>query len=61
MPIWVFFCPSCVKLRERWFLSHEESQRARCEVCDTPLEREWAPSNFTVTGYNAKNLYSKKS
>lgn len=61
MPIWLFFCPSCVKSQERWFASYAVSQQATCEVCKTPLEREWAQSNFTVTGYNAKNLYSKKS
>lgn len=61
MPIWVFFCPSCVKSRELWFVSYEDSQHVTCDVCKTPLEREWSASNFTVHGYNAKNLYSKKS
>jgi len=61
MPIWRFFCPSCVKSRERWFTSYAASEHARCEVCETLLEREWSSGSFVVNGYNAKNLYSKKS
>jgi hypothetical protein len=61
MPVWKFFCPSCVKSQERWFPTYQASQQATCDACRTPLEREWASSNFVVTGYNAKNLYSKRS
>lgn len=61
MPIWIFFCATCNTNSEQLFSTYEASLLARCATCGSAVERLPVSGSFVVTGYNAKNLYSKKN
>lgn len=66
MPRYDFKCEDCGHVREDvWMSTYRESQGvdtldiAPCEKCGGLLRKMPSAPNFTVTGYNAKNGYSK--
>jgi putative FmdB family regulatory protein len=61
MPLWDFKCEHCDTVMELMFPTYDASTHATCPTCHAPLVRQAAAGGFVVRGYNAKNLYSKKS
>jgi putative FmdB family regulatory protein len=57
MPRYDFQCRTCGHVRE--LQARVEERHAICEKCYCLMERQPAAPAFTVTGYNAKNGYSK--
>lgn len=61
MPIWDFYCMQCGTTKELLFPSYAASCDVKCPTCGSALIRQDSRANFVVNGYNAQNLYSKKS
>lgn len=59
MPLWDFYCAHCNTTIELSFSIHQNTKHARCLDCGTPLEKQIGKSNFIITGYSAKNGYTK--
>lgn len=61
MPVWDYYCAYCKQTVERLLPSYQQSLHVPCVKCGTEMEKLPAAGGFVVTGYNAKNLYSKKT
>ncbi len=59
MPRWDFTCEHCHTTTELPFPNLRATETATCRECGGKLTRQPASPNFTITGYNAKNGYSK--
>lgn len=66
MPRFDFKCPDCGLVRyDVWISGYRDSQGLRtadiapCEFCGGILEKQPAAPNFSVSGFNAKNGYSR--
>jgi putative FmdB family regulatory protein len=61
MPRWDFHCDTCNRTVERTYARVEDAQVARCDQCGSELTRQPSSGSFVITGYNARNGYSKRS
>ena len=59
MPRWDFYCEHCQTTTELAFPTYRDTEKARCSQCGGTLAKHVAKSHFVVTGYNAKNRYTK--
>lgn len=63
MPKWDYKCSHCEKYYEMTFRNLADRDwwagKVVCDTCHAPLERLPAAPGFVVTGFNAKNGYSK--
>lgn len=59
MPRWDCKCQNCEVMREYSFKNTAAADEARCPDCNGKLVRLPAKGSFVVTGYSAKNGYSK--
>jgi putative FmdB family regulatory protein len=60
MPRFDFKCPACGTLMSNVYRGTSDTQRPQvCINCDALMEKLPSAPNFTVTGFNAKNGYSK--
>ena len=58
MPIYAYLCPDCGASYDLVRRMADDTIPV-CHHCETPLERRPTAANFTITGYNAKNGYSR--
>jgi len=61
MPKWDFRCDTCDKTIELVFLTFRDSEKAKCPECGGTVARQPSAPNFSVSGYNSRNGYSRKS
>ncbi len=59
MPIYEFKCELCEHQFERSMKASQRNLNQTCPECGGVSKREVTAANFTVTGYNADNGYSK--
>lgn len=59
MPLWDFKCEKCNAITEMRFPSVEDTVNARCPHCHGEVMRLPAAGGFVITGFNAKNNYSR--
>jgi putative FmdB family regulatory protein len=59
MPRYDFHCDTCNLTKELVLSSYQAAGNIKCVECGSTLTKLPPAPNFTITGYNAKNGYSK--